>query len=300
MFFNRKSTQVSKLEFPPEVDLPLYRSLHNDLARMNDLDLAHHYEDHGSREGSQSNVLRRRHDFIELIPASSKILEIGPFGVPLLRGPTVSYFDVLNKEQLSERARKLGWEHSNCPEIDYVSASGDLRIVTERFDVVLSSHAIEHQPDLIRHLVDVERLLNPGGVYFLIIPDKNYCFDHFIPESTLAGVIDAHVHCQSTHSLRSIIEHRALITHNDPLEHWKGNHGEFMCDIADRVERAVSEYRAAGGAYIDVHAWYFSPSSFRGIISALNQTSYTGLCTERVYNTLYGQFEFWAILRKPL
>jgi hypothetical protein len=32
----------------------------------------------------------------------------------------------------------------------------------------------------------------------------------------------------------------------------------------------------------------------------LNQTSYTGLCTERVYNTLYGQFEFWAILRKPL
>ena len=91
-----------------------------------------------------------------------------------------------------------------------------------------------------------------------------------------------------------------MTTHNDPLRHWKGDHGAFMDSIAERVEAAIVEYRAAEGAYIDVHAWYFSPSSFRSLITALNESFYTGLYAERVYDTLYGHLEFWAILRKPL
>jgi SAM-dependent methyltransferase len=300
MFFRNGPTRATKLEFPPEFDLPLYRKLHADLAHLNDTKLNYHYEIHGSKEGRVSNALKTRSDFINLIPPSAKTLEIGPFCAPLLRGPAISYFDVLDKEHLIERARTIGLEHSNCPNIDYVSESGDLRIVTEKFDVVVSSHAIEHQPNLIRHLADVEYTLKPGGFYFLVIPDKYYCFDHFIPESTLAGVIDAHFQDSKVHSLRSVIEHRALTTHNDPQRHWRGDHGDITSLIAGRVQSAIEEYQAAGGAYIDVHAWYFCPASFRRLLAALNETSYTRLNVERVYNTLWGHFEFWAILRKPV
>jgi SAM-dependent methyltransferase len=300
MFFRPEPTRATKLEFPPEFDLPLYRKLHGDLAHFDDTKLNYHYEIHGSKEGRQSNALKARADFINLIPASAKTLEIGPFCAPLLTGLTISYFDVLDKEHLIERARTIGLEHSNCPDIDYVSDSGDLRIVTEKFDVVVSSHTIEHQPNLIRHLADVEYLLNPGGFYFLVIPDKYYCFDHFIPESTLAGVIDAYFQDSKVHSLRSVIEHHALTTHNDPQRHWRGDHGDITSSIAGRVKSAIEKYQTARGAYIDVHAWYFCPASFRRLLTALNETSYTRLNVQRVYNTLWGHFEFWAILRKPL
>lgn len=300
MLFRRRRDEAAEPRFPPELDLPMYRALHADLARFDDGELARHYEQHGTKEGRQANALRTRTDFLGMVPTTATVLEIGPFTSPLLRGPLVSYFDVMDTEGLLERARRIGWPHEDPVEIDYVSNAGDLRVVPEKFDVVLSSHAIEHQPDLIRHLADVENLLNPGGRYFLIIPDKNYCFDHFIPESTLAGVIDAHFHEAKVHALRSIIEHRALTTHNDPLRHWQGDHGAFMNSIAERIDAAIAEYRAAEGAYIDVHAWYFSPVSFRALMAALNESFQTALYAERIYSTLYGHLEFWAILRKPL
>jgi SAM-dependent methyltransferase len=300
MLFRSRPTRTTKLEFPPEFDLSLYRKLYSDLAHLDDTDLKNHYERFGSREGRRANALNGRSDFINLIPASAKTLEIGPFCAPLLRGPTISYFDVLDKEQLIERARKIGLEHSKTPDIDYVSGSGDLRIVTEKFDFVVSSHAVEHQPNLIRHLIDVEYLLNPGGFYFLVIPDKYYCFDHFIPESTLAGVIDAYFQDNKVHALRSVIEHGALTTHNDPQRHWRGDHGDITPSMRERLKAAIELYQTAEGAYIDVHAWYFFPASFRRLLTALNETSYITLNIERVYNTLWGHFEFFAILRKPV
>src|SRR5258708_74070 len=119
MFFSPKPPRATKLEFPPEFDLSLYRTLHSDLAHLNDTELNIHYERYGSKEGRGSNALNTRSDFISLIPVGAKTLEIGPFCAPLLRGPTISYFDVLDKEQLIERAKKIGLEYSGTPDIDY-------------------------------------------------------------------------------------------------------------------------------------------------------------------------------------
>jgi 2-polyprenyl-3-methyl-5-hydroxy-6-metoxy-1,4-benzoquinol methylase len=86
------------------------------------------------------------------------------FDRPLKTGPHVRYFDVLDRDGLIQRAQKIGYETSGIPsKIDYVSAEADLGIVNEKFDFVLTCHAIEHQPNLVRHLMDVERLLEPGG-----------------------------------------------------------------------------------------------------------------------------------------
>ncbi|MFD1988172.1 methyltransferase domain-containing protein [Mesorhizobium newzealandense] len=238
-----------------------------------------------------------RNDLTALVGRKSA-LEIGPFTNPALRGPNIRYLDVLDKQGLIKRADAVGYPYSTAPvDIDYVSSTGDLGIVAETFDFCLSSHCIEHQPDLIHHLRQVERILVPTGRYLLIVPDKRYCFDHFIPESSIADFINARGN--SVHCVKSVIEHRALITHNDAARHWAGDHGlpVYRQNIA-AVSVAMSEYDNSGGAYVDVHAWQFTPQSFRDGIEALSNLGLIGLDVEKVYATPHNNFEFCAILKR--
>jgi len=282
---------------PEEFDATTYQSIHPDLAGLADAELKTHYETFGINEGRASNSLRNRNDFASLVPNSASALEIGPFCNPLLQGPNVSYFDILSQEALVERARQIGLDPSKVPYIDFISPTGELPSIRRRFDVVLSSHCIEHQPDLIGHLQEVGQLLLPGGAYFLLVPDKRYCFDHFIPVSNLAELIAAHHEQRKVHSLRSVIEHRALTTHNDCLRHWQGDHGDALENIGQRYLQALREFDNSEGSYIDVHAWYFTPDSAANILSTLRSVYLSPLSVYRVYSTRYGANEFWIILR---
>lgn len=233
-----------------------------------------------------------------LIDTDVPTLEIGPFGKPFLLGPNIKYFDVLGTVDLKARAEKVGDDHVDIPDIHFVDPNGDLTIVDECFSIALSSHCIEHQPDLVAHLRGVHRLLVPGGVYVLLIPDRRFCFDHFIADSTIADVLDAHYSGRKVHNLRSIIEHRALTCHNDGLRHWNGESGPHEVTV-DRINYALDEWRAAQGGYVDVHAWQFTPSSFEPLIRLLKDLGLIALDVHRVYGTPFGRHEFIAILRKP-
>jgi SAM-dependent methyltransferase len=284
---------------PDEVEAETYRSLNPDLADMTDDEVLVHYKTYGREEGRTSNRLRDRNDFTALIPNSAHVLEIGPFCNPLLRGPRVSYFDVLSQDELIARARLigLGLDPAGVPHIDYVSPTGDLSTVNRRFDVVASSHCLEHQPDLVGHLQDVGRLLLSGGAYFLLVPDKRYCFDYFIPLSSLAEIVVAQHERRKVHTLRSLIEHRALITHNDSLRHWQGDHGVMFENVEWRLQAALREFDDAKGGHIDVHAWYFTPESASAILAALQDLRLSPLALHRIYATRYGANEFWMILK---
>jgi SAM-dependent methyltransferase len=286
--------------FPEELETNIYRSLHADLAQMSEAELLDHYENFGREEGRVANGLRDRDDFAGLIPSSATVLEIGPFWHPVLRGPSVSYFDVSSQEELHARATLLGLDPAGIPHIDYISATGDLSIIDRSFDFVISSHCLEHQPDLVGHLQAVEKILRPEGAYFLLVPDKRYCFDHFIPLSNLAEVVVAHHERRKIHTLRSVIECRALTTHNDCLRHWMGDHGAFFDDFEHRLEAALQEFSDSEGGYIDVHAWYFTPDTASAILYALQRVGLSRLGVQRVYSTRYGANEFWMILSNGL
>jgi hypothetical protein len=112
------------------------------------------------------------------------------------------------------------------------------------------------------HLKDVSNLLNPGGLYFILMPDKRYCFDCFIPESTIADVLCAHLEHRTIHSAKSVLEHRILTSHNDPARHWDGDHIDPRYDQRKlRAEYGLRELETRQGEYIDVHAWQFTPES---------------------------------------
>lgn len=282
-------------ELPPSFDAGHYLAANPDLAIAGE-EAADHYARTGRAEGRVASPLALRENLIALIDDGRSVLEIGPFCNPLLRGPNIAYLDVLDAGQLRARATEIGLDPAGCPErIDYV---GGLEKVRRRFDAVISSHAIEHQPDLVHHLQQVERILTPDGLFCLIVPDKRYCFDHHIAESTIAGVLQAHREQRRVHSLESVVEHVALTTHNDSRRHWAGDHGPAVQpDRAQRVEKALRDHDFALGGYVDVHAWYFTPDRFAEIVATLGALGLTGFEVAGVYDTARDRNEFCAVLR---
>jgi hypothetical protein len=296
------ASDAPDVRFPPEFDPGYYRSIHADLHVFSDDELRDHYDTRGKAEGRLPNVLATREMFRDLALSLGSILEIGPFNRPLFHGPNVRYFDVLDQRGLTELATKIGIaETDSIPEIDYVSPTGDLSIVPQTSDVITSSHAIEHQPNLVRHLNDVDRLLNPAGCYFLWIPDKRYCLDAFHAESTIADVIEAAIENRTYHSVGTLIAQEVLRSHNDPRRHWLGDHGSYPADPAAIIQAVLALYHEtrSRGEYVDRHAWQFTPDSFRSILGLLNELGLVALRPLRVYNTLFMSNEFWAILQKP-
>lgn len=292
---NESESDAGGTELPPSFDAAWYLAANPDLAITADA-AAGHYARIGRAEGRVASPLALRENLIALIDDGRSVLEIGPFCDPLLRGPHVAYLDVLDAEQLRARAVKIGKDPARCPAwIDYV---GGLEQVGRRFDAVISSHAIEHNPDLVHHLAQVERILNPGGLFCLIIPDKRYCFDHYLAESSIAQVLQAHREQRRTHNLASVVEHIALTTHNNPPRHWAGDHGPAVPpDSVARVRNAIAAFDANSTSYIDVHAWYFTPDSFRLIIETLGALGLTGLEIAGVYDSARDRNEFCAVLR---
>ena len=286
---------------PPMFEPTLYKTYYPEIKSLSDEDLLSHFEKKGQAEGLIGNRLKTKADFVRLIPDELDVLEIGPYCRPKKMGPKVKYFDVLDKQGLLKRAERVPVEKkTETPHIDYVSPCGDLGIVDRQFDCVLSSHVIEHLPDLIAHLEGVERLLRPGGAYFVIVPDKRFCLDHFQSASTIAEVIDAHLSGRKVHSIKSVIEHRALETHNDRERHWKGDHGDLaVSEIKDKIKNVIKTYQEARDGYIDVHAWYFTPTSCRQIMTLLRELDFITMEVAEVYPTLRNCLDFWFVLRKP-
>jgi SAM-dependent methyltransferase len=235
------------------------------------------------------------------LPTGDSVLEIGPFDRPALRGANVKYFDVMDQQGLMARARVCGRKAEGCPHIDYVSNIGDLSVISEeKFDNVISSHTLEHQPNLIRHLNQVFDILRPGGRYYLILPDKRFTFDHYVPLTRVSDVLAAHAEVREFHTQTSIFYHYAETTHNSALRHWIGFHRPLRTLPAyiERLRAALELARKKTADYIDVHCWFFTPPSFVTVLKTLSDMNMIGLKIDCVYGTPIGSSEFFAVLQK--
>ena len=226
-------------------------------------------------------------------------LEIGPFDTPQLSGPNVEYFDILGEEDLRQRAVEHNRRPEGVPTIHHVDANGDLSSIGKKFDLIFSSHCIEHAPDLVSHLKQVADLLRPTGAYFLVIPDKRYCFDQKLPESTIADVIQAHHSSNLRPSLDKIIEHRALLSHNDALRHWLGDHRHTNdpSTTDTLVANAIEEFFESE-KYIDVHCWQFTPTSLLDVLRPLVKLNLFPFSRVSVSLTPFGRKDFTAVFHR--
>lgn len=281
-----------------DLDVDFYKSKYPDLSALDDEQARRHYFEFGYKEGRESNRYCLRDSFVRLF-AEKKILEIGPFANPLLRHSGVRYCDVLSAEELRRRALSVGLNPADVPHIDYVLRDCGLESISDRFDVLVSSHNIEHQPDLISHLNDAAKLLDDGGVYALIIPNARYCFDAGLPLSKISEVLNAFYEKRKIHSVGAVVEHRALTVHNNAEKHWlsEGIHKEYIPIDSKKVKSALMEFESSSGSYIDVHAWQFDPLSFSDIVNVLIDVGLLRFRGVECAGPVYGRNEFVALLR---
>ena len=281
------------------LDADFYRAHYPDLRAFSEAQARAHYAEYGRGEGRTYAPGMSRDRLAEYFPTDRPILEIGPYARPFLTTQNVRYADVFSTEELRARAPINGLAPELCPEIHYNLSRTSLRDVAERFAAAFSSHCIEHQPDLIRHLNDVAHVLEPGAPYVLFVPDKRYCFDHFRPLSTTLDVVAAHIDRRERHDTRTILQGLVLATHNDPRRHWAGDHGSPAGRDDDAWRSAVDTLGGLGGGYVDAHAWQFTAASFAEIIIELCRRDFVRLVPEAIYDTLSNTQEFCAILRRP-
>lgn len=250
------------------------------------------------RKPSQLDKLRNAFSEKIITETHGKILEIGPLNRPLVTGSQVEYFDILPTSKLKEKAQGEGLDPTTVPNINYSHPNGNLSSIEGQFDSIVSSHCIEHQPDLIGHLKAVSNLLNKNGKYYLIIPDQNFCFDHFLPPSKITAIVEAYEEKRQTPKRLNIIEHLALTTHNDSFRHWKGDHGSGMDDVLKRWESAEAVVKNSKGAYLDVHCWQFDPKSFARLINQLKHLGLISFNCIQIVPTEKNDIEFFAVLEK--
>lgn len=318
------------INLPPTPDLNYYRQIYSEFNSFSDAVLEEHCKRFAVEQG-RSTCFYDRYEFLQptlqkfLNETNLKALEISPWDNPFLRGDNVKYFEVMNSERIKILSEGYCRNLENVPDIDFLDPTGNLGVIDEKFDIVFSSHVIEHCPDLVEHLRNVSKILNPGGVYVLIIPDKRYCFDHYNPESTFSEVIEAYANERKIPRLADVINLAYTRTHNNPVLHWLGYHGkrygyrdaplepdakaeimgEYFFDDGkglnrEKILQLVEKYSEAldKREYISTHNWRFTPDSFGYIINILNKLNFIDLSLFRLCHTIWGRLEFIAVLEK--
>jgi predicted SAM-dependent methyltransferase len=224
-------------------------------------------------------------------------VEIGPVFNPILpkrAGFKTHVIDHANREQLYEKYRNHSSHLDQIEEVDFVwkgERYQDLTGKSHFYDWVIASHVIEHTPDLIGFLLDCDSILKHSGVISLVIPDKRYCFDRFRPISSLAHVIDAHLHRHTRHSPGTLAEYYLNVVSQNGNIIWKHDSiGNFHFIHSLQMAQDAMQQDLESGEYQDAHAWCFSPSSFRLLIHDLFQLGLVPLQEVDFFPTVGSEF----------
>lgn len=241
----------------------------------------------------------RRDAILAGLNLSGPGLEIGGGYAPLAAGhPSldVRTLDHLDQAGLIEKYARQGAPTDHIRPVDYVWTGQRYRdlIGDARFDWMVASHVIEHVPDLVGFLQQCAEILTPDGVLSLAVPDRRYSFDYYRPESGLRELIDAHVAGRTLSSPGCAAEHFLFIARLEGRDTWDDGAVGWP-EFAAPFDTAENRYqRALAGAYVDVHAWIFTPHSFRLALEDLHSLGLSPLREVRFRAT--GGCEFFVQL----
>lgn len=137
--------------------------------------------------------LRDKRYFAAVTYLKGSGIEIGALHRPLVvpAGIEVKYLDRYNVEDL----RKHYPELAELPlvEVDIVDDGETMKTVEkESQDFVIANHFIEHCQDPISTIKNMLRVIKPGGIIYMAIPDKRYTFDKKRPLTPFNHVLTDH------------------------------------------------------------------------------------------------------------
>lgn len=268
-----------------------------------------HYILYGQKENRRPFSLSNREDKVfKLLNKKGQGLEIGPSHNPIAPKKMGYNVHILDHATASElRAKYEGHQSNgvileNIEEVDFVWHGEPYQKLigkTNCYDWIISSHVIEHIPDLISHFQQCEALLKPNGILSLVIPDKRYCFDYFSSVSSTGEFLDAFEEKRTHPSAGQTFDHFANSTKCGEQTAWNINHkGSYK--LIHSFDQAHNLYNQArdSKSYIDVHCWRFTPTSFRLLISDLQRLGLINLKIKTSFDTTGCEFYMSLVKKK--
>ena len=226
------------------------------------------------------------------------VLEIGPGAAPFPTAPgaRVTYADRKasgGRDALYPELAGTAYGPEADVEVD-LDRSGLVALADSGFDVVVASHVIEHVADPVGALREMHRVLRPGGVLAIVVPDRTTTFDapraptpaqHVLAEheSGVREVSEDHIRefCQALH------DQPRLAIHTDEVWSWH--------DPAQLDADLIALHRARS---IHVHCW--RSEEFAVLVAAVQVVHGTGWDVVDLYvdGDVPGDIEFGLLLRR--
>lgn len=242
--------------------------------------------------------MNRRDKLFSQINSKGFGLEIGPSYNPVApkrEGYNVEIVDHLDQPALIDKYKNMGVDAGSIEFVDHVWGGQPLDELigeTARYDWIIASHVIEHVPDVISFLQQCQRLLKPNGALSLAVPDKRFCFDHFRPLNTTGDLLDAYFQKRTRHPPGQVFDHFVSEVNLNGYGTWvKGAGGVVNLGRSTADAKALMDYSLhPESAYVDIHAWRFTPASFQLIIQDLGDLGLLDLGSKANFATVDCEF----------
>ena len=235
-------------------------------------------------------------------------LELGPHVNPMFRkseGYRVQYLELRGSDELRALMQSQGRDPNLVEDIDFIlQRDRPLPEIVggKRFAWVVSSHVIEHIPNFAGHLLDISAILQTGGVYALLVPDRNYCFDVLKPPTSLGAVIEAFLNSRTSSPIARLVDEFRYGAFPEGVEKggWsEADSGKSLVskypDWLKRVRRVIDSKGADAGKWFG-HQWCFDPVNFASIVADLIDLKLIDLELVHVRPTYH--MDFIVVLRK--
>jgi SAM-dependent methyltransferase len=148
---------------------------------------------------------------------------------------------------------------------DFLADASALPLADATLDYLCSSHVLEHLADPLGALHEWHRVLRPGGVLYLIVPDKRFTFDAPRPVTPVTHLLRDFLHATTAAESAEHIDEFVFQTD------WRKLHPEWPAEEQPgRQEAAARHYRECirAGEAIDIHFHTFTPRALRDLLQA--------------------------------
>jgi SAM-dependent methyltransferase len=117
---------------------------------------------------------------LEYAPAATRLLDIGCSAGYVLEGARRAGIPQATGLDLSKFAVDMCRQRGFAAEVGSLL---DMPFENGAFDIVTLKHTLEHVADPMRALAEIRRVLAPGGVAFIVVPDAAYYKIKLMPRS---------------------------------------------------------------------------------------------------------------------
>jgi len=237
--------------------------------------------------------------------AKARLLELGAFDQPTYKPgeARIEFMDYYDADALRKAARKAKNRNPETViEVTHLCQSKRFAdSIDERFDLIMAHHVIEHIPDVLTWLNQLEELLSDQGLIVLSIPDRRYTFDILRPVTTIVDL----ARCQDDdlerptfwQVLDCVYWHRSVRA----IDVWNGRTcAEKVGRGRFRFPEAEAEARRLFAGDPDVHCHVFDYPSFHRLWSAIEESGRSHLKVLATHDVLKGGNEFHVVLGRSV